>query len=307
MIPAATLTIPTRNRCDILRECLLAALRQSVPVEIIVMDDGSTDQTEEMMRTEFPQVRYERLQGPNGPCVLRNLGAKLATAEILFPIDDDSVMVSPTTVEETLAEFDNPRVAAVGIPYINVRQDDVVRSQAPDDREIYACPAFLGASYAIRRDVFLKYGGYREALFYMGEERDICLRMLGGGYVVRLGRATPIEHHASPIRSVWRQRMLERRNNICHAFWDVPFPHVLYHLPGTILSGLAFALKTQCLSSTVMGYFNAPAHCWRSQTARHPVSSQTYLLMRKLNERRIIPLNELEPLLPAIEPVRSLK
>ncbi len=294
MKPLASLTIPTYNRCDILRECLLAALNQTVPVEIIVIDDGSTDATEEMMGKEFPQIRYERLAGPNGPCVLRNLGAKLATAPILFPIDDDSVMVSPHTVEQTLAEFNHPRVAAVAIPYINVRQDQEVHTRAPDDREIYVSPSFLGASYAIRRDVFLKYSGYREQLFYMGEERDLCIRLLNGGYVTRLGLADSIHHHASPIRNSWRQRMLERRNNIGHAFWDVPFPHVLYHLPGTILSGLMFAVRNQCVSPTLAGYWNGPGLCLRTLHERRPVSAKNYLLMRKLNSRRVIPLAELE-------------
>src|ERR1043165_7988389 len=98
MVPAASITIPTRNRWAILRQSILAALKQTVPVEIIVLDDGSTDETPEMMRSEFPQIRYEQQLGSNGPCVLRNQGARLAAAPILFPLDDDSVLASPRTV-----------------------------------------------------------------------------------------------------------------------------------------------------------------------------------------------------------------
>ena len=300
MAPAATLTIPTRNRCDILRESLVAALKQTVPVEIIVLDDGSTDATPEMMRSEFPQVWYERFEGPNGPCALRNIGAKLATAPILFPLDDDSVMPSANTVEQTLAEFDHPRVGAVGIPFINVRQDDRLQSRAPDDAKIYVSPAFLGASYAIRRDVFIVMGGFREQIFYMTEEHDLSLRMLDRGYVVRLGSADPIHHHASPIRDAWRARMLERRNNILHVLWQVPFPHFLYHLPGTIASGLLFGLRNGCLSPTLTGYAKAAALSLRALHERAPVQGRTYLLMRKLNRSRSLPLDEIEPYLVPI-------
>jgi GT2 family glycosyltransferase len=300
MIPAASITIPTRNRCAILRESLLGALKQTVPVEIIVLDDGSTDETGDMMQSEFPQIRYERLPGSNGPCVLRNRGAKLATAPILFPLDDDSVLTSSTTVEQTLAEFAHPRIGAIAIPYINVRENQRVHSQAPDDKQIYICPAYLGASYAVRRDLFVEIGGYREQLFYMCEEREFCIQMLDRGYVVRLGAAVPIHHHMSPVRDNWRQRMLQRRNDVCHAFWDVPFPDVLYHLPGTIVSGLLFGLRDGSLGRTVAGYLNAPAVCVRSWRERHPVKPRTYRLMRKLNRERCVPLEQIELLLDPI-------
>lgn len=300
MTPAATLTIPTRNRCEILRESVRAALKQTVPVEIIVLDDGSTDETPEMMRSEFPNVHYERLAEANGPCVLRNLGARLASAPILFPLDDDSVLTSPTTVEETLAEFDNEWVGAIAIPYVNVCESEQVHTRSPDRERVYVCPAYLAASCAVRRDLFVKLGGYREQLFYMCEERDFCIRLLDRGYVVRLGTASPISHYTSPVRNAWLQRMLQRRNDICHAFWDVPFPHVLYHLPGTIISGLLFGLRNRCLDATLSGYVRAPGVCLRSWRERHPVKARTYLLMRKLNRERVVPLDEIEPLLDAI-------
>jgi GT2 family glycosyltransferase len=56
----ASLVIPTRNRRRELRELFLSVQKQTVPLEIIVMDDASTDGTSEMMRSEFPAVGLER-------------------------------------------------------------------------------------------------------------------------------------------------------------------------------------------------------------------------------------------------------
>jgi len=51
--------IPTYNRCELLRRALLSVFAQTLlPTEVVVIDDGSTDNTAAMMRTEFPTVSY---------------------------------------------------------------------------------------------------------------------------------------------------------------------------------------------------------------------------------------------------------
>ena len=78
--------------------------------------------------------------------------------------------------------------------------------------------AFVGAAHAVRRDVFLKVGGYREHFFFMGEEGDLCLRMMQAGYVTRLGRADPIYHLESSRRDLSRAGFSGRRNDILFAW-----------------------------------------------------------------------------------------
>ena len=53
----ATVVITTRNRKELLRDAITSTLAQQEQVEIIVMDDASTDGTGEMVRAEFPMVR----------------------------------------------------------------------------------------------------------------------------------------------------------------------------------------------------------------------------------------------------------
>ena len=297
--PAASVVIPTRNRREILRENLLAAARQTVPVEIVVVDDGSTDGTADMVRGEFPHVRYEHFVGePRGPAFTRNRGSEMASAPILFPIDDDAVMVSPRTVEQTLAEFDLPQVGAVGIPFINVRKDQaLVHQRAPDDEEIHVCHAFVGAAHALRREVFLKLGGYREPLFYMGEEGDYCIRMLNVGYVTRVGRADPIHHHESPHRASWRADYYGRRNDVLFAWQNVPALDLPLQVLGTTLKGALFGLKVGRPWHMLRGLTSGYLACLGGKATRQPVRRDIYHLYRRLKRGSLVPLSQIEEFL----------
>ena len=293
--PAASVVIPTRSRRELLRETIAAALRQTVPVEVIVVDDGSTDGTREMVAEEFPQVRYHRFEGPNGPAFIRNRGSEMARAPILFPIDDDAVMVSPETVARTLEDFADPRVGAVGIPYINVSRSDTVNQHPPAGKNPpVLVEAYVGASHAVRRELFLKLGGYREHLFYMGEEGDYCIRMLAAGFFVRLGSAPPIHHHESVQRATWRMDYYGRRNDVLFAWYNVPTVDLPLHLTGTVFNGLRAAAggaqhPMKMISGTMAGLAGIVRH-WKD---RRPVPRDVYRVSRRLKKGGAISLDEL--------------
>src|SRR5438128_1492334 len=109
-MPVASVVITTRNRCDELVDAVRSALNQSVPVEVLVIDDGSTDGTAELIRSQFPTVRLETSKMSLGYIAQRNRAAKLASGTFVFSIDDDAYFPSTETVAQTLRQFDHPRV-----------------------------------------------------------------------------------------------------------------------------------------------------------------------------------------------------
>jgi GT2 family glycosyltransferase len=255
-----------------------------------------------MIRREFPEVRYHRLGFGSGPAFQRNRGIELASCDIVFPLDDDVVLVSPRTIEQTLAEFDHPRIGAVGMPFVNVRQDRTTYQRAPDASYIWVAHAFIGAAHAIRRDLFLQLCGYREHFFYIGEEGDLCLRMLANGCVTRLGRADPIHHFESPARDLSLADYCGRRNDILFAWQNVPAPHFAMHLLGTTWNGLHFAIRCGRAREHLRGILAGYAAILRRQHIRQPVSTSAYRLHRRLKTRGPYQLSEVEPELPAQTP-----
>jgi glycosyltransferase involved in cell wall biosynthesis len=122
MMRTLSVVIPTYNRCETLRKALSAHLDQTAREnisEIIVVDDGSTDSTRDVvdkLAERSPiSIRYFR-QENKGPAAARNLGIREASSELILFSDDD-IVPSPTLVAEHLdwhRRFPEPSTAVLG-------------------------------------------------------------------------------------------------------------------------------------------------------------------------------------------------
>ena len=261
------------------------------------MDDASTDGTAEMMDEEFPKIEYYRSSENLGPCYHRNKAVEMANTEIVFGLDDDSILQSPKTIEQTLAEFDRENIGAVAIPYINILQSNKVHTKVPDDEQVYLVHAFDACAYAIRRSVFLETGSYREVFFYMGEESDLCIRMIERGFVVRVGRADPIHHLQPPNRVSARIDVLQRKNDILNFYFNTPLLFLLPYLVATSTKGLIKGVKVGRVGNVIRGLFQGYAFILSNSNLRSPVSLSRFRLYRKIKSSQSFPLDELEPYL----------
>ncbi len=306
-VPTATVAIVTKDRRGVLRQALESALAQHGQVEVLVVDDGSRDGTAEMVREAFPTVRLERFATSAGLVVRRNFAMRVATAPIVISIDDDAVFSAPDVVAQTVRDFDHPRIAAVAVPYIDVGGspprtgcDDILRQRAPDDTGRWVAATFRGTAYAMRRDAFLDLGGFRETIFHQGEEPDLSLRMLDAGWLVRLGRAAPIHHFASPDRSLRRMDVYGRRNEILLCFTRLPFPNDVVIAAGYALNGLRLGWRLGRRGAMVRGILLGLRDSWRLRAERRPVRRQTVRLDRRLRRAGQLPLPEVERSLPPL-------
>jgi glycosyltransferase involved in cell wall biosynthesis len=90
-LPRVSVIIPTYNNAKLLPETLDGVLRQSVKdVELILIDDGSTDSTAQIVKDGYPQIRYLYQQN-RGPAAARNEGVRLAQGEFIAFCDHDDI------------------------------------------------------------------------------------------------------------------------------------------------------------------------------------------------------------------------
>ncbi|MBC7771418.1 MAG: glycosyltransferase [Pyrinomonadaceae bacterium] len=305
--PLCTVVITSKNRKQELEDAVASVLTQNVPLEVLVIDDASTDGTDEMIRTKFPQIRYDRAPVSRGYIVQRNRGAIMARTPLIVSIDDDATLPAVNIIEHSLRELDHPRVGAIAMPYINIFKTPDIHQKAPDDRDVYVMPAFVGTAHIIRRDLFVKLGSYREIHLHQGEEGDLTLRMLEAGYVVRAGTAVPIRHLESPKRDFSRLFDNNARNHILYAWHNIPMPYMLPRLVGMTFNLLRWGIRKKHFKASMHGVWRGYRDLFMGKLdPRRPVSQATYSASRMLSKRAPVKLSEVEGRITRSEPLPPL-
>lgn len=195
-----SVVVPTFNRRNLLRESLRALQsQQAAEFETIVVDDGSTDGTQEMMTEEFPTVQCLR-NDKRGPAAARNRGIQIARGEIIAFTDDDCVVPANWLARLESGYMHYPVAAGVGGSLIappemlksNVfaRYEYFVGHQllGAGEQEYlggYEAPGGGTANMSYRRTVLEDVGGFDESFpVAAGEDADLNFRVCARGHRV---------------------------------------------------------------------------------------------------------------------------
>ncbi len=79
-MPNVSVVIPTRSRGAEIADLLRSLRAQTASLEVLVMDDGASDETRQIIETDFPEVSYHRLGYSQGPAFQRNRGIELVAS-----------------------------------------------------------------------------------------------------------------------------------------------------------------------------------------------------------------------------------
>jgi glycosyltransferase involved in cell wall biosynthesis len=300
-LSSATIVITTKDRRDDLREALSGCLAQTADVDVLVIDDGSSDGTAQMVAREFPTVRLHRSDVSRGLIVQRTTAATLTSASVIVSIDDDARLVSPNTIEQTLEDFDDPRIGAVAIPYVDVRRSDAARQRAPDRARTWVTDTYIGTAHALRRDVFLSLGGYRASFLHMVEEPEFCTRMLAAGFVVRLGTADELHHLETSQERVFAKNVrLGVRNQLLDAWYNTPTTYLPGRLARVLARSALDSLRWRHPGAAAAGTWQALRQAVAERDERSPVTADVWRLLVDLRRRGPLPIEAVEQRLPPV-------
>lgn len=183
--------IPTYNREKYLREAINSVLNQTYQdYKIIVIDDGSTDNTREIMEkyvTNYPNRIKYFYQMNKGPSAARNKGIAASQAMFIAFLDSDD-MWYPEKLEVQISFLErNPQFSMCfsESEVINANGNTVyftnLRKSIPRDgwilKYILQKPSIFTPSVIIRRNVFSSIGTFDESMGNIGEDTDLFLRV----------------------------------------------------------------------------------------------------------------------------------
>jgi glycosyltransferase involved in cell wall biosynthesis len=176
--PKVSIIVPVYNCENTIEKCLLSLINQTYEnKEIIVVDDGSTDNTSIILQrmTEKYNIRVIRLPKNSGAGAARNEGIKHATGDIIFVAEADAYYAN-NYIELCVKHLEDPRVGTV-IGALHAWPDDSIwyKWWEAERQIILHNYKPLGGWFFRKRDLE-KIGYYREDL-KIGEDRELSLRL----------------------------------------------------------------------------------------------------------------------------------
>lgn len=187
-VPKVSVVIPTFNRCELVQLAIDSVLSQTFQdLEIIVVDDGSTDGTDQALQKYGSQIKYV-FQDNAGESVAREQGVALSSGEYIAFLDSDDIWLPEKLARQIDVLITHPRV---GFVYCWAYMIDSRGSHLPRPPLGYGLnPSVMtlgqllennyivapGSSLVIRREVYDAAHGY-DQMIQFAEDWDLCLRL----------------------------------------------------------------------------------------------------------------------------------
>ncbi len=188
MNPLVSVIIPAWNAEKLIKETIESALNQTYPnIEIIVVDDGSTDDTAEVVKSiKDPRITYHYQENTGLPACGRNKGAKLAKGEYLAFLDSDDIWLPQKIARQMKIMEENPNTALVSTNcwYIIVDKKtsisaiSKIKSGYLTNSTCFPKNAMINSTVLIKKNILDQIGGHNESpAMRASEDYDLFSRI----------------------------------------------------------------------------------------------------------------------------------
>lgn len=175
-----TIIVPTFNQKDFLQEAIDSALAQTVPCEVIVVNDGSTDGSRFILDDYADRVKVIHQVNKGLPSA-RNTGIMNATTELILMLDSDDKLL-PTCVERIEKVFDDTDadIVSASFTHFGLNNSDIILQMRPT-LEDFKSGNKVGYCSAFKRSDLLMVGGYSPRMIWGYEDLALSIDLLKRG------------------------------------------------------------------------------------------------------------------------------
>jgi len=222
--PLISVVIPTYNYGHFVCETVESALAQTyTPIEVLVVDDGSTDDTQARLATYCNRIHYIHQQN-RGLSAARNTGIRAARGEFVALLDSDDLWL-PEKLERQVALFvHEPDAGLVATERFAIDETgkrlDYAREHCSREgsheltmRDLLEFPAFSPSSVLARKDALLAVGGFDEGLKAV-EDMEMWVRVAARFRVLRLNATLTAQRFHSKSMSHQADSMLQNHQKV---------------------------------------------------------------------------------------------
>jgi GT2 family glycosyltransferase len=288
--PRVTIMIATCNRIVELRKTLEMCRALTGPeLEILVVDDASTDGTYELVRKEFPEIDVIRNEVNRGSIACRNDILRRARGDYIVALDDDSRFVDAGACARIVARMDaEPDLGIISFQIIGPEHPATLVQNGQVGGE-WHCSSFACCGAAIRRSLLDRTGLFPEFFYHAYEEPDLALRTWDAGFRVLQWNEIVVYHEFSGLnRQEQRTHRRHARNEACSVVMRYPWPWVVPAVVAKLCSQARYAAHRGWLhrEPRVWGEF-----LWRlpqALTNRQVVSSKAVKIAAGVNRARCV-------------------
>lgn len=286
----------TKNRCADLVQTLESHTEYLVNPEVIciVYDDGSTDDTSQIIQAKFPHVDLWRNETSKGYLYCRNQLLNNVEATYLISLDDDAQFLSSNVLETIQHHFESQ--PNVGVLAFRIFWSKQMPEQTETTDEPQLVKSFVGCGHVWRKSAWDVIPNYPEWYQFYGEENWASLQLYALGFQVQYVPQILV-HHRVDLRQRAQNKIGFTFRYRCslRADWYTymmlyPLPKALYFFGYSVakqIQKIGGKAQYKILKPLLLALFDVLIHLPKLVQNRKPVSNQQIKQYQQLKEANV--------------------